>query len=221
MFMAASHASTQNYGPPASGLQIFDLAGTTLPTDGVVTNESASFQATSNDSTVTFVFRDDPGYFTFDNAVVADSSAPSVNLLTNGTFSTGLTSQGGGATGWTYFQQTGVTYLGQQLADPPGGWYDGSTGGYDGIYQTFATVSGDSYDVSFTLVTNLSGTNTTFQQTSTNGQTGIEGNGIDMLVYAGNGIPPTNVPEPTTGALMLGSLALLAVWRAHPVAARR
>lgn len=206
-----THAIAQdfNYYPPASGLQILDLGGT--PIIGGITNYTASFEATSEESTVTFVFRHDPGYFTLNNASVADILSPSINLFTNGDFSAGATSPGGGAPGWTYFQQNGVTYLGQELAR--GGWYDGSTGGYDGINQSFATIIGDTYQVSFDL--SQTGANADFyQQVSNNGRSGTAGNGIDVLVYAGNGIPTNAVPEPSTYALFaLGALVFFVAYK--------
>ena len=214
--IAVNHAKAQNYAPPASDLQILDLAGTAVPDDDVVTDYSASFVATSTDSTVTFVFRDDPGYFTFDDASVADSNAPAINLLTNGTFTEGgATSEGGGSPGWTNFQQDGVDYLGQQLAG--GGWYDGATGGYDGIDQSITTVAGDTYYVTFDLsqVDTEGVSLTDYQQISTNGEPSYYGNGIDMLVYAGDGIPTTStsVPEPSTWAMLVGGLGMLFLWR--------
>jgi autotransporter-associated beta strand protein len=191
--MVANHVVAQNLPPPVSGLQILDLAGTPIAANNVVNSHSASFVATSTASTVTFVFRHDPGVFTFDNASVKDSLAPATNLLTNGNFLGGATPPGGGSPGWTYFQQAGVTFLGHQLGGT-GGWIDGATQGYDGIDQTFATLVGHTYDVAFNLSQN--GANIpNYQQISTNGLPGIEGNGIDLLAYAGNGIPPRTVPE--------------------------
>jgi hypothetical protein len=187
-----NRVAAQNLPPPASGLVILDLAGSSIPANNVVTHYSASFVASTNMSTVTFVFRHDPSYFTFDNASVADATTPTTNLLLNGTFLVGApTVSGGGAPDWTYFVQAGVTIaLGHELNPPPGGWYDGSVQGYDGIDQTFATTIGDTYNVTFDL--SQTGANTSvYQQTSTNGQPGTSGNGIDMLVYAGNGVPPT------------------------------
>jgi hypothetical protein len=94
-------------------------------------------------------------------------------------------------------------------------WDDGATGGYDGIDQTFATTAGDTYDVSFYLAeinsNNFAPPNNDYQQTCTNGLSGTDCNGIDVVVYAGDGLPPTT-SLPATGALPEpASLALLGV----------
>jgi hypothetical protein len=72
---------------------------------------------------------------------------------------------------------------------------------YDGITQAIATDPGSLYNISFFLNDNSG--NTTFSALSTNGNvTGTGGNGIDLLVYAGE-VPTLNpVPEPATLALL-------------------
>jgi len=135
------------------------------------------------------------------------------NLLTNGDF------EGGG--GWTALNSFGAEFAGQLSSGCGTGsshcWYDGSVQGYDGLNQSIATAIGTSYDVRFSLRDN--GDLSTFQQLSTNGNTtGTGGNGIDLLLYAGAGIPtegpqsteappPTGVPEPATLALFAAGLA--------------
>jgi len=226
----AGHASAQNLPPPVSGLLILDLAGT--PIFPAYTQYTASFMATSAASTVTFVFRYDPGFFAFDNVSVVDAASPSVNLLLNPSFELGApTVSGGGAPGWIYFAQVGITFGGFEAASGTDSlsahsgsffWDDGATGGYDGIDQTFATTVGDTYDVSFYLA----GDNTNgfpapgnnYEQTCTNGLSATACNGIDVVVYAGDGLPPTTVvatggiPEPASLAVLgaaLGGLGLV------------
>jgi len=213
----AGQARAQNLPPPVSGLEVLDLApGPIL--DGY-TNYTASFVATSAGSTVTFTFRHDPGFFAFDNASVSTGGGP--NLLVNGGFEIGGTTvSGGGSPGWTYFEQVGVGFLGYQttatggLAPYAGNqfWYDGATGGYDGIFQTFATTVGATYDISFYL-DQADNNVPNYQQISTNGLSGYSGNGIDVVVYAGQGIPPTGAPEPASLLLLGTGLAGLGLAR--------
>jgi len=213
--LTAAHAQGINYNPPESGLVVLNLAGS--PISYGFTTLNASFQASSTESTVTFVFRHDPGFFTFNNASVVDILAPSINLLTNGNFTSGRTTSGQGALGWNYFQQQGVTFLGRELAE--GGWYDGATGGYDGISQSFETIIGNTYNISFDL--SQTGANSSYYKSvSDNGNSGTSGNGINVVVYAGNAVPTSTsvdagaIPEPSTYALFgLGAVGMLIALR--------
>lgn len=218
--IVANHAVAQNLPPPASGLEILDLAGTPIPANNVVESYSASFVASSADSTITMVVRHDPGFFTLNNVVVQDVTTPGPDLIVNGNFLTGApTAPGAGVPDWTYFIQVGNVYPQFLGYENGSGFYDGSTQGYDGIDQAFATIIGDTYHLTFDL--SQTGANvvgaTIYQPISSNGNTtDTGGNGIDMLVYAGNGLPPTTVPEASsTVVLLLGSLGLLASWKQY------
>ncbi len=214
--VTSNNASAQNLAAPVSGLQILDLAGNAIDTS--VDPWSAQFVATTDLSTVTFVFRQDPGFFRLSNTSVTDNAGPATNLLVNPNFLEGApTTNGAPVPGWNYFIQDGnlfPQFLG--LEDGAGNFFDGSTQAYDGIDQTFTTTIGDTYTVAFDLQSTTSGG--VYQQTSTNGDTtDIGGNGIDTVVYAGNGIPSGGHNVPDTSATLLlvavGALALFGIRR--------
>jgi hypothetical protein len=221
--ISANQASAQNLAAPVSGLQILDLAN---PTSPIVANDTlaynASFIASTDLSTITFVFRHDPGFFLLTDTSVVDTTTPSSNLLVNPDFTIDApTSPGAGVPDWTYFIQTGNTFpqfLGFESTD--GGFVDGSTQAYDGIDQTFATTVGDTYQVSFDLSSTTGGG--VYQQTSTNGDVSdTNGNGIDAVVYAGNGLPPTSVPDESLTCLLLAGSALVLFGMRRQVKAAR
>jgi len=73
------------------------------------------------------------------------------------------------------------------------------------------TIVGGIYTIDFWL--NDNSANTTFSRISTNGNvTNTGGNGIDLLVYAGD-IPTLNVPEPGSLLLLASGLASLGLLR--------
>ena len=217
MAVAIAGAAHAQNAPPPVGEVLLDLAGQTIPdgTGTVYTNYTTSFVATGTASTVSFVFRNDPGYFAFDNASVVDSLAPATNLLTNPSFETGSTS-GSLPVGWTYAQEDAISgqsagsgvYANTDAVPGPLSAQDGNNffvsgayNGYDYIYQTFATTIGDTYDVGFYLANydQADSDPTAYQQVSS-----INGPGIDMLVYG-----PDPIPEPATLALFgIGMAAL-------------
>jgi len=169
---------------------------------------------------VSFAFREVPSYFALSSPSVA-AQGSTVNLLVDPLF-TGSTAGQFVPTDWgRWIQPIDVSAIGR-VATPssagpcgnivPAGninfWCDGSVQGFDAIYQNLATTAGNTYTISFNLADN-SGSNWT-QATTT-------GAGIDMLVYATNGIPsgttsdcptcgtappPPSVPEPSTWSLL-------------------
>jgi hypothetical protein len=197
-----------NCAPP-SGPVILDLAGQAVP--HTFQEYTASFVAGVTTTQISFAFREDPDFFQLDNVSVTTGGGP--NLLTNGNF------EGGGGpvpTGWTHLDTFGVDAAGRLRSECGVGgsacWYDGSVQGYDGLNQSITTAIGTTYDVTFSM--NDTGGLHTFQQLSTNGDTStFEGNGIDLLLYAGAGIPTegppasVGVPEPATLALFAAGLA--------------
>jgi len=116
---------------------------------------------------VGFAFRQDPAYWTFDNASLTESGSSS-NLLTNGGFTTGgainiTTSNGPGTiqapTNWGVWYQNG-TYPAaagtwQDIGGTHGGvWFDGAVGTFDGIYQGISLIAGTTYTLTFEIFGN-------------------------------------------------------------------
>jgi len=140
------------------------------------------------------------------NVDVSTGGGP--NVIANGDFTVGApTTPGAAVPDWSYFVQAGnlfPQFLGYELAG--GGFYDGSTQAYDGIDQAFPTVIGDTYDIAFQL--NPGGANTpVYTDVSNNGDTtDTGGDGIDLVVYAGNTTPPGNTaPDAASTLGLLGA----------------
>ena len=215
--------ASADLAPPTG--YILDVAAITPLTSREFVFYTTTFTADSNATFVSFLFRRDPSYFSFDDAsVTLGASGP--NLLANPGFELGpVDSQN--PVGWGNFQQTsgipatGIvnTGAGRGGEGPNSGlyfWDDGSVGAYDGIYQKLATVAGSTYTLYFYLANPDNGA--VYSQT---------GNGIDVLAYAGDALPDgtvvtapaptpptTGVPEPESIALLgLGSLAMLGARR--------
>ena len=222
--LLAGRASAQNDSPPVGA--IFDLSGQPLPSS--YTEYQTSFTAVGTSTYITFAFRNDPGYFGFDDASLVDTTTSSSNLFLNPGFETG------DLTDWTYLNEYGAAYGGAvqsgtscgNVSGPHSGtyfWCDGATQAYDAITQVVGTNIGDSYTVSFWLTQANSNDvgQTQFQDLSTNGLAGTDGNGIDVLVYAAATVPGAapgsgggvTTPEPATMAILGAGLAGLGAIR--------
>lgn len=215
-FTLSAAASPTNEPPPLGA--ILDLNGTPIPGGGNNTLQSYSvdFTAALANTDITFAFREDPAFISFESASVVDLTNPSGNLLTNGDFSGGVYLNNGNANtpnGWEYANVFGASFGGYITTGCPTGgttycWFDGAVQAYDAIDQTIATNIGDVYRISFNLADD-NGFYTTFSRVSTNGNvTGTGGNGIDATVYALAGLPQ-RVPEPASLVMMgVGLLGL-------------
>jgi hypothetical protein len=220
----AAYANPTNLGPPPGA--ILDLNG--LPITNSQQSYSVDFVSAVEATAITFAFRQDPSFESFSNASVVDVTTGSGNLLVDGDFSLG-TPGSNSPPGWTYANMYGATYGGVvENGCGVGGsncWYDGAVQAYDAISQTIITTVGDTYEISF----NLNGGGSQdgiYSRISTNGDvTDTGGNGIDVLAYAQDGLPPPPpMPEPATWVLMMIGVggvggALRSVRRRAPAAA--
>jgi hypothetical protein len=224
---AATIASAANDTPPPGA--ILDLGGgetgtAALPVNLVVNDSgvipgampalaSVDFTASAVSTNIALAMIDDPaGVFVW-NVAVKDLTNPSASsLLSNGNFANGLSS-------WTLLNpyntssvinaHTGCgSFSGLSTTCVVGG----NGGAYDTIDQTIATKAGDVYQLSFyygaALGDTLSGAgNGFYNDVSTNGFSGGNGNAIDILAYAN----PVTQPAPEIDpASALSALTLLA-----------
>jgi hypothetical protein len=197
--------------PAPTGPVVLDLAGQTIPTS--YTTYTVNFTATSSITDLSFAFRDDPGYLFLDN-VVLTSVGGGTNLVTNGDFEQGpVGTDAHGPVGWHYvnvYQSSFAGYTEAGVGHPGNAYNDGSVQSYDAITQSIATIANQSYTLSFDLSGNQNGANSIFRSVSDNGGDGTNGNGIDLIVYAGNGVPaPGVIPLPGSAPMFGGGLLVL------------
>ena len=218
LFTAAAQTPQQikadpgtNTGPPAGA--ILDLNGTPIPGGGTGTYQpyTVNFQATLNNTAITFALRDDPAFISLANVTVRDVTnpdSPGPNVLVNGDFSAGTF---GTSTplGWSYANVYGATFGGLVETGSgdcytlPNCYFDGAVQAYDAISQAIATTPGHTYQISFEVAEDVFQVRGScvfdslcvFSDTSTNGVTGSSpnptlGNGINVAVYAEGGAPP-------------------------------
>ncbi len=155
LFWIALPCGSGNPNLPGS---IFNIALGSLPNTGY-TLYSYTFTATGSSATLTFAGTGDAGgpahnYFLLDSISVNHTSVQT-NVLINGGFETG------DLTGWTMFCNTSSNcngaYYGQVTTNQcyQGNYcYKDYCHNYDYLTQSFTTVSGDSYLISFYIMPN-------------------------------------------------------------------
>jgi hypothetical protein len=198
----ATPAAAQNALPPAH--PVFFLTGQLITL--AYQNFSFTFTAAQASTSLTFAMRHDSSYIFLDNISMVTSGA-STNLLVNGGFEDGVVGSAapvgwtyanpqGAANGGTVYPSSGAAYAGNNA------YVDGAVQAYDELTQVVATTIGLQYTVDFY---ERAGGTGLYQPLSTAGNVpGINGNGIDLFVYAQAGLPaPGGVPEPSSWVLML------------------
>lgn len=146
----------------------FDLNGATIggvtPSVGIYQNYNFTFTATSAATALSFTFQNDSGYTGLDDVSVTPVAGGS-NLVLNGGFELGgVFSAGLGAlrpVDWSAIVQAGVAPAGYLNSGVSAGtapltahsgtaaWADGTSNGFDGISQSFATTPDAQYNLSF------------------------------------------------------------------------
>ncbi len=213
MLLANQAYAQGNNDPPPAGPVILDLNGQPVP--HTYTSYTTSFTAASTTTDFSFAFREDPAFLELTNVSVSTGGGP--NILLNGNFALGPFGANQ-PVDWSYLNvynsyASGVS-SNSACGVQPTCYYDGSVQAYDAITQSLTTIVGDVYNVSFLLDDN--GGLTTFSRLSTNGDTtDTGGNGIDLLVYAGNGVPVAATPLPAALPMFLSGLGGLGLfgWR--------
>jgi len=191
--------------PPPAGPVLHNFDGELIPHS--YTQYTFSFVAGSSATDLSFAFREDPAFLFLDDVSLTTGGGP--NLVVNGDFEAGPNGANAPA-GWTYDNVYGSAFAGFVSTNNPHtgsfNYYDGSVQAYDAITQQIATIAGQTYDLSFWLSDNSA--QERFSALSTNGDvTDTGGNGVNLIVYAGQGIPtPGGIPEPATWALMIGGV---------------
>lgn len=112
---------------------------------------SYTWVATQASATLSFVFRHDPGDWLLDDVSVYHGTT---QMIINGGFETG------NLTGWTYSISGACSgnFGGRVSYDPTKAksgnyyYYDGCNSRSDKLYQTFSTIAGDTYNISFWLI---------------------------------------------------------------------
>ena len=211
---AAAHAyAGPTNEPPPVGNVIYQLSGQLI--SGTYQLGTATFVAGTTATNLAFAFREDPAYLLLSNVSMVDVTTGGSNLVLNGDFSLGPVGSSA-PTDWSYLNTFGA-YAGGVVGSGCGltgnnCYVDGAVQAYDAINQVIPTIVGDTYQVSF-YYADTDPNGAVYQPISTNGDVSdTGGNGRDMFVYAGSGVP-VRAPEPASLALFATGLAGLGMLR--------
>ena len=142
-----------------SGVTLFNFCNN-CPDISPYQQYSYTYVAIATQTRLTFVMREDNGYYALDDVSVRSTSAPSVELLSNGDFESGSFSPwihcnpaGSSSPGIIHSTSPAFHYGGYTYAAHGGNFYylDGAVSYADYLSQLFPTVVGQTYTVSFWL----------------------------------------------------------------------
>lgn len=195
-----SRPAQAQIAPPGS---VIDLGNGTPVTPGVYTQYSTTVTAhTTGSYYVLFAFREDPNFFSFDDAsLVANGST--TNRLINPGFENGTTPSAVNPSinvpnGWGTVYQIGSPppFPGTvNSSNPHSGsyaWYDGSVGSFDGIFQVVSATAGQQFTLSFWLTSPSAFSTSYIEAAAYFGQ--CDTSGGDCITSLGNGFGVTNPP---------------------------
>lgn len=190
-----------------------------------------TFTASTSSTQLSFLFREDPDYWSFDDVSLTAANS-STNLIANPGFENGAVATTNGTSqpnSWSLIGSLGLTAAGvlTEGGQHSGSWcwYDGALNGFDGLAQTVATVSGTTYTLKFWLESSGSANNGLLSgiQAPTTSPDTTSSDVTQFLVYEGTlpgGLtvtPPSPLPGAPTVTHIDGSTTITSDANDRPV----